>query len=52
MKILRSLVICALLLMCVPLLVYGQGTKAPDAPENATGRTVNAGQVTDPSVRI
>jgi hypothetical protein len=36
MKILRSLVICSLLLMCVPLLVYGQGTKAPDAPENAT----------------
>jgi hypothetical protein len=36
MKILRSLVICALLLMCVPLLVYGQGTKATDAPENAT----------------
>jgi hypothetical protein len=36
MKIARSLITCALLLMCAPLLVYGQGTKGPDAPENAT----------------
>ena len=36
MKISRSLVACALLFMCAPLLVRGQGTKAPDAPENAT----------------
>jgi hypothetical protein len=36
MKISRSLVTCALLLMCAPLLVCAQGTKAPDAAENAT----------------
>jgi hypothetical protein len=36
MKISRSLVTCVLLFMCAPLLVYGQGTKGPDAPENAT----------------
>jgi hypothetical protein len=36
MKSLRSLVTCTLLLMCAPLLVYGQGTKGPDAAENAT----------------
>jgi hypothetical protein len=36
MKSSRSLVTCALLLMCAPLLVFAQGTKAPDAPENAT----------------
>ena len=36
MKISRSLVTCALLLMCAPLLVYGQGTKGPDAPENSS----------------
>jgi hypothetical protein len=35
MKIARSLTTFALLFMCAPLLVYGQGTKAPDAPENA-----------------
>ncbi len=38
MKISRSLVTCALLLMCAPLLVYGQGTKGLDAPENATAQ--------------
>jgi hypothetical protein len=36
MKSLRSLVTCALLFICAPFLVYGQGTKGPDAPENAT----------------
>ncbi|MGD0426692.1 MAG: hypothetical protein ABSC10_08230 [Candidatus Acidiferrales bacterium] len=35
MKIARSLTTFALLFMCAPLLVYGQGTKASDAPENA-----------------
>src|SRR5580658_9793795 len=36
MKFSRSLVTCALLFMCAPLLVCAQGTKAADAPEIAT----------------
>ncbi len=36
MRFSRSLVACALLFMCAPLLVYGQGTKGPDASDNAT----------------
>jgi hypothetical protein len=35
MKGSRWLVACALLFMCAPLLVYGQGTKAPEPPESA-----------------
>jgi hypothetical protein len=38
MKISRSLVACAFCLMCAPLLVCAQGTKGPDAPENATAQ--------------
>lgn len=52
MKISRSLVTCALLFMCAPLLVYGQGTMGPDAPENAAVGAVNASKVADRSVRI
>jgi hypothetical protein len=36
MKISRWLIASALLVLSVPLLVSAQGTKAPDAPENAT----------------
>jgi hypothetical protein len=36
MKISRMLVTCALFFICATPLVYGQGTKASDAPENAT----------------
>jgi len=36
MKMSRSLVACALLFMCAPRLIYGQGTKGPDASDNAT----------------
>jgi hypothetical protein len=39
MKSSRSLVTCALLFMCAPLLVYAQGTKAPEASENATAES-------------
>jgi hypothetical protein len=36
MKISRSLITCALLVLCAPLLVCAQGTKGSEAPENAT----------------
>jgi hypothetical protein len=36
MRISRSLATCGLLVLCAPLLVFAQGTKGPDAPENAT----------------
>ena len=36
MKISRSLATCVLLVLCAPLLVRAQGTKAPAAPETAT----------------
>ena len=35
MKISRSLITCALLVLCAPLLVCAQGTKGSEAPENA-----------------
>jgi hypothetical protein len=35
MRISRLLATCALLVLCAPLLVFAQGTKGPDAPENA-----------------
>jgi hypothetical protein len=36
MKSSRSLVTCALLVLCTPFLVCAQGTKGSEAPENAT----------------
>ncbi len=39
MKITRSLATCVLLVLCAPLLVRAQGTKAPEAPDNATAET-------------
>jgi hypothetical protein len=39
MKISRSLATCVLLVLCAPLLVRAQGTKAPEAPDNATAET-------------
>jgi hypothetical protein len=39
MRISRMLVACALLFLCAPLLVCAQGTKGPDAAENATAES-------------
>jgi hypothetical protein len=39
MKISRSLVTCAVFFLWAPLLVCAQGTKAPEAPDNATAET-------------
>src|ERR1700723_309979 len=39
MKISRSLATCAVFFLWAPLLVCAQGTKAPEAPDNATAET-------------
>jgi hypothetical protein len=39
MRISRMLVACALFFLCAPLLVCAQGTKGPDAAENATAES-------------
>jgi hypothetical protein len=39
MKISRSLLTCAFLVLCAPLLVRAQGAKASEAPDNATAET-------------